>query len=42
MGGRSRDRIFGDKLRAAQIQRKAADEEARRAEQRGAAAECEV
>jgi hypothetical protein len=42
MGGRSRDRIFGDRLRAAQIQRKAAEEEARKADSRMAAAECEI
>ena len=42
MGGRSRDRIFGDRLRAAQIQRKAAEEEARKADGRIAAAECEI
>ena len=42
MGGRSRDRIFSDKLRAAQIQRRAAEEAARRADHRIAAAECEI
>jgi hypothetical protein len=42
MGGRSRDRIFGDKLRAAQILRKAAVDEARRVDHRLAAAECEI
>ena len=42
MGGRSRDRIFGDKLRAAQIQRKAAEDEARKADDRMVAAECEI
>ena len=42
MGGRSRDRIFGDRLRAAQIQRRAAEEEARKADSRIAAAECEI
>jgi hypothetical protein len=42
MGGRSRDRIFGDKLRAAQIQLRTAEGEAREADARIAAAECEI
>ena len=42
MGGRSRDRIFGDKLRAAKIRLEGARKGARQAGRDIAAAECEV
>jgi hypothetical protein len=42
MGGRSRDRIFGDKLRAAKIKLKSAQDDARHAGREITAAECEV
>jgi hypothetical protein len=42
MGGKSRDRIFGDKLRAAKIQLSVAEDEARKADHRIRAAECEI
>jgi hypothetical protein len=42
MGGRSRDRIFGDKLRAAKIRLEDAKRNARQADREIVAAECEV
>jgi hypothetical protein len=42
MGGKSRDRIFGDKLRAAKIHLSVAEDEARKADHRIRAAEYEI
>ena len=42
MGGRSRDRIFGDKLRAAKVRLESARKQSRTADFSIAAAECEV
>lgn len=42
MGGRSRDRIFGDKLRAAKIRLESARRQSRDADWSIAAAECEI
>jgi hypothetical protein len=42
MGGRSRDRIFGDKLRAAKIRLESAKSQSRVVDSRIAAAECEL
>lgn len=42
MGGKSRDRIFGDKLRAAKVRLHSAKEKARCVDHNIAAAECEV